>query len=74
MKPEKNLAKAIAKVNFLWDSEENFRKLMPEREMYCSHTFGDEEYCDCVVDSEVFNSIWLNGNPDWLSWELEIME
>lgn len=77
-----NLAKKIAEINSLWDNEERFAILMPNREMYCTFDFEDEDepcfihgVADCLMpDMIVLSQINLDSNTDWLQWELEMME
>lgn len=78
---DKALAQKIAEINSLWDNEEKYTVLMPSRDMYCLFDLDDEEVCsihnsvDCVMPNLfVFDSVMLDENSDWLSWELEMME
>ncbi|MEY3376410.1 MAG: hypothetical protein RL463_720 [Bacteroidota bacterium] len=84
---KKTLAEKVADINGLWDNEEKYLRLMPNREMYCHFIFDDSddedriEICevhpdDCCIlpDPTILNEINLDSNTDWLSWELEMME
>ena len=85
MKDRKNKS-LIEKVNNIqkrWDMLIDYCQFMPDREMYCTFDFEDEdEPCDihgvgsdCVfTDDDVIHSVSLYVNTDWLAWELEMMD
>lgn len=71
-KNNRTVAEKIANVNALWDNEEKFTFIMPEREMYFCP--GGECNCDSDDHRQLVYSVYLNGSSDWLAWELEMME
>lgn len=64
-KKEKSLNQKLAEINGMWDRCEFYVVNMPDREMFD---------CDNPDHEELLEYIYLDDNPDWTAWELELMD
>lgn len=73
---KKTITQKITDINNLWKAEDKIVKYMPDREFYCLQVkYGEDYECDCDDDIiDLLPSVDLETNPDWLLWELEMME